>query len=137
MICGPGDSMYLHLISSGGGFLGGVSMLLYMRPSGVADGLRRVVISTVAGALLASTVAEKGFGADTPELVASAAFLVGFTAWSLLGATARFFESRKDTDIIGMMKSYTEVSRPSYGGYVPPRPAEPTPKRNQIDNPDG
>lgn len=137
MICAPTDPLYLHLISSGGGLLGGVSMMVYMRPNGVGEGLRRILISTVAGGLLASTVAHKVFGSESPELVASAAFLIGFSAWSLLGAIARFFENRKEDDIVSMVKSYNEVSRPSYGGYTPYKPVEPLPKKNQIDNPDG
>lgn len=134
MVCFvPDTHVYQQLIAAGGGLLGGLSMLVYMRPHNVADGLRRVVVSTVAAALLATLVAEKVFGGKEPELLASAAFLIGFSAWSILGATARFFENRKDDDIVGMMKSYNEVSRPSYGGYTRP---EPTPRHNQIDNPD-
>jgi hypothetical protein len=138
MIClAPDTHVYQQLIAAGGGFLGGLSMLVYMRPRSVADGVRRVVVSTVASALLATLIAEKLFGSKEPELVVASAFLIGFSAWSILGATARFFENRKDDDIVGMMKSYNEVSRPSYGGYTPGKPVEPMPRKSQIDNPDG
>lgn len=127
MICAPTDPMYLHLISAGGGLLGGISMMVYMRPSSLGEGLRRILISTVAGGLLASTVAHKFFGSEAPELVASTAFLLGFTAWSLLGSIAKFFENRKDDDILAMVRSYKDVDK-----------AEgPLPRKNQIDNPDG
>lgn len=127
MICGMTDPMYLHLISAGGGLLGGVSMMVYMRPSGLGDGMRRILVSTVSAGLLAGTVAHKALGSDTPELIASSAFLIGFSAWSLLGAIARFFENRKDEDIVELVKSYKDVGKTE----------EPLPRKHQIDNPDG
>lgn len=133
MICAPTDPIYLHIVTSGGGFLGGLSMLVYMRPRTVREGFSRILVSTVAASLLAALLSEKLFGDETPELMGAAAFLIGFSAWSLLGAVARFFETRQGDDIVSMLKSYQEVSRPSFGGAR----TEPTPRQKQIDNPDG
>jgi hypothetical protein len=135
MGCTPTDPIYLHIVAGSGGFLGGLSMLVYMRPSGMSDGFRRLVLSTVAGSLLAGVMAEKLFGGKEPELIAASAFLIGFTAWSLLGAVAKFFENRQQDDILTMLKSYNEAkdTRPSYYS----KPAEPLPRKAQIDNPDG
>jgi hypothetical protein len=137
MICALNEPLYLHLISFGGGLLGGISMLVYMRANGVADGLRRILISSVSSGLLASTMASKIFGSEAPELVAACAFVLGFVAWNLLGAIAQFFENRKGDDIMSMLKTYKDTNRPSYGGgYEPNKVIEPIARKNQIDNPD-
>lgn len=124
----------LHLISFTGGFLGGLSMIVYMRPTSITDGIRRLLISTVASVLLSEFVAEKLFGAKDPELVMAAAFLIGFVAWNVLGAFARFFENRQGDDIIGMLRSAKETMTPSYPSYRPP--IMPMPRKDQIDSPE-
>ena len=131
MVCAPMDPVYQHLIASGGGLLGGLSMMVYMRPSGLSEGVKRVTVSTVAGALLAGLLAQKAFGSETPELVAAAAFLIGFSAWSLLGAVAKFFENRQGDDIVEIVKSYKTVD----DGSSHIEPSKPLPRKDQIDNP--
>lgn len=130
----------VELISAVGGFLGGLSVLIYMRPANTMDGVRRVVISVVASVLGSSAIAFKVFGAKDPEYVMMVAFLIGFCAWSLLGAIAKFFEGQKHQDIVGMLKSFNGANRPEYGGgggfYRATTPAQPMPKHEQIDNPD-
>lgn len=136
LTCVPGVDGLL-LISAAGGFLGGISIIAYMPPHTLFDGIRRVVISTIASSLLAEFVAEKAFNSKDPELVMAAAFLVGFVAWNVLGATARFFESRQHEDIVGMLKSAKESITPSYGqSSYKPTVTTPIPRKDQIDNPD-
>ena len=107
-ICGA--NLYGHgtaLIAATGGFLGGTSMMLYMRPASVADGLRRVVISVIAALLLTRMATEQIFDSAeaTSEISMGVAFGLGFLSWSLLGAVAKFFERRQDQDIFGLIKT--------------------------------
>lgn len=143
MMCLAPDSMTgIHLVSAAGGFLGGMSILVYMKPSNLTDALRRIVVGTVAAVFGAEALADKLFGSKDPEYLMMTAFAIGFCAWSLLGAVAKFFEGRQDQDILQMAKSVTEVARPSpYGGYgksypTSNAPVVPTPRREQIDSPD-
>jgi hypothetical protein len=137
MTCLPSVVDGLLIISCAGGFLGGLSMIVYMRPSSAMDGIRRVVVSTIAGALMAEFTATKLFGSKEPELVMASAFLIGFMAWNVLGATAKFFENRQHEDIVGMLKSAKETMTPSYGqSYYKPTSTQPMPRKDQIDAPE-
>lgn len=95
----------VKLLSSTGGLLGGSSMLLYMRPAGVVDAIRRCVVSVVSAAMLTVPVADKLFDQTGSEIIMGTAFAIGFVAWSMLGAVAKFFEKREGQDIVQMAKS--------------------------------
>jgi hypothetical protein len=95
----------VKLLSSTGGFLGGSSMLLYMRPSSFADAIRRCLVSVVAAAMLTVPIADKVFSSSSSEIIMGTAFAIGFVAWSMLGAVAKFFEKREGQDIVQMAKS--------------------------------
>lgn len=112
-----------------GGFLGGTSMLFYMKPLSTNDAIRRVVISTLSAAMLTGIVAKEIFNADSPEIMMGTAFGIGFIAWSLLGAVAKFFDGRQNQDIVQMMKAVNEVRTPPTPSYYTPRP-------HHVDNPD-
>lgn len=86
-----------------GGFLGGTSMMLYMRPASIADALRRIVVSVVLAAMVAEPVAERIFSKLNSEVVMGTSFVLGFIAWSILGAIAKFFEARQGDDIVQMV----------------------------------
>ena len=95
----------VKVLSSTGGFLGGSSMLLYMRPANIGDAVRRCVVSVVAAAMLTGPVADKLFDQTGSEILMGVGFGIGFVAWSLLGAVAKFFEVRQGQDIVQMAKA--------------------------------
>ena len=95
----------VKLLSSTGGFLGGSSMMLYMRPANIGDAARRCVVSVVAAAMLTVPVADKIFDQAGSEILMGVGFGIGFVAWSLLGAVAKFFENRNGQDIVQMAKA--------------------------------
>lgn len=133
-ICGA--NLYGHgaaLIAATGGFLGGTSMMLYMRPSSLGDAARRVLISVVSGVLLARVVADQLLGSKESEVVLGVAFALGFLAWSLLGAIARYFDDRKEANIITMLQDYRSVGSP--GASININRA-PMPRPHHIDSPD-
>lgn len=121
----------VKLLSSTGGLLGGSSMLLYMRPVDIADAIRRCVVSVVAAAMLTVPIASKMFDQTGSEIIMGVGFGIGFIAWSLLGAVAKFFDARQGQDVVQMMKAVNEVRTPSVQPYYPP-----IVQTRQIDNPD-
>lgn len=93
-----------RILSAVGGVLGGTSMLMYMRPANPTQALARVSVSAISAVMLSSIVAMKLFSDTASETVMGCAFVIGFVAWSILGAVAKFFDGRKDKDIVEMLR---------------------------------
>lgn len=101
------------LISAIGGFLGGASLLVFMKPNSVKDGLIRIGVSTAAATMLAPILAVKIFDATADadsQIVMGCAFGVGFVAWNILGAIAQFFQARQGQDIAQLAKDATDIT---------------------------
>lgn len=97
-------------MSAAGGFLGGTSLMAYMRPSGIRDALTRIGVSTVAAFMTAPVVTEKLLGKeDNIQILAGVAFCIGFVAWNILGAVAVFFERRQGQDVVQIVKGIKET----------------------------
>lgn len=106
------------VISAIGGFLGGGSLMVFMQPKDVKDGVIRVGVSTVSAVLLAPLAAVRIFDAkaDTDsQIVMGCAFGVGFIAWNVLGGIAQFFQARQGQDIVTLAKDATNLTKPSGG----------------------
>lgn len=95
-------------VSAAGGFLGGTSLLVYMKPKDLKDALMRVGVSTIAALMATPAISLKLLDNETPEVLGGVAFGVGFIAWNVLGAVAQFFESRKGQDIKEIVKGATD-----------------------------
>lgn len=121
----------VKVLSAVGGFLGGTSMLMYMRPVDMTDAIRRMVISVLSAVMLTGLAAKEMFSVTGPEIIMGTAFCIGFIAWSLLGAVAKFFEGRQNQDIVQMMKAVNEARSPSVQPYYPPMV-----QSHHVDNPD-
>jgi len=91
-------------VSAAGGFLGGSSLLVYMKPSGIKDALMRVAVTTIAATMTAPAISLKLLDNDSPEVLGGVAFGVGFIAWNVLGAIAQFFANRQGQDIKELVK---------------------------------
>ena len=94
----------VKLISAIGGFLGGTSILVYMPAKDWADAIKRVGVSIVAATMLSVPLAGKLFDDVNNENLMGTAFVVGFAAWFLLGAIAKFFENKQGKDILQLTK---------------------------------
>lgn len=102
------------LISAIGGFLGGVSLLVYVRPNSLQDGFLRVGVSVASAVMLAPVAAAKLFDAtaDTDsQILMGCGFGVGFVAWNVLGAIAQFFAARQGKDIVALAKDATNINQ--------------------------
>ena len=95
-----------HFASAGSAFLGGTSMMVYMQPSSIREAVVRILVSVGAGVTLAPALTTKLF--DDPvtdyRVIAGVSFGIGFVAWSVLGAVARYFEHRKGQDAMELVK---------------------------------
>ena len=130
--CPPELGDTSRIIATTGGFLGGSSMLLYMRPKNIPDAIVRIVVAVIAAAMLSDVLAEKLFGESTSQAIMGTAFVIGFTAWNVLGATAKFFENRQNADIVDMAKDVNSArTPPNPYTYNPPPPVS-----RAIDNPE-
>ncbi len=94
----------VKLISAIGGFMGGTSILLYMPARDWIDALKRVGVSVIAATMLSVPIAGKLFDSVNNENLMGTAFIVGFAAWFLLGALAKFFENRQGQDLLQITK---------------------------------
>lgn len=91
-------------ISAAGGFLGGSSLLVYMKPKDLKDALLRVGVTTIAATMVTPAISLKLLDNDNPEVLGGVAFGVGFVAWNVLGAVAQFFANRQGQDIKQLVK---------------------------------
>ena len=98
------SALIIKAVSAAGGFLGGSSLLVYMRPSGIKDAILRVAVTTIAATMTAPAISLKLLDNDTPEVLGGVAFGIGFIAWNVLGAVAQFFENRQGKDIAQIIK---------------------------------
>lgn len=91
-------------ISAAGGFLGGSSLLVYIKPTSLKEALLRVGVTTIAAVMITPAVSLKFLDTEAPEVLGGVAFGIGFIAWNVLGAVAVFFQNRQGQDIKQIIK---------------------------------
>lgn len=100
----PINDIVVKAVSAAGGFLGGSSLLVYMRPKDAKEAAIRVAVTTVTALMTAPAISLKLLDNTTPEVLGGVAFGIGFIAWNVLGAIAQFFENRQGKDIVQIVK---------------------------------
>ena len=111
-----------------GGFCGGLAMFVYIQPKSLPDAFVRIVVSIMVSNMLTQLLGSYITHGQTPSELWGVAFLLGFSAWSVFGAMARFFARREEHDIVELARDVKQVS-----GDV--RAPAPTASKN-IDSPD-
>lgn len=91
-------------ISAAGGFLGGSSLLVYIKPTSLKEALMRVGVTTICAIMTAPAISLKFLDTEAPEVLGGVAFGIGFIAWNVLGAIAVFFQNRQGQDIKQIIK---------------------------------
>lgn len=91
-------------VSAAGGFLGGSSLLVYMKPKTLQEAVIRVGVTTITALMVSPAISLKLLDSQAPEVLAGVGFGVGFISWNVLGAIAVFFQQRQGQDITQMVK---------------------------------
>lgn len=93
-----------------GGFCGGLAMFVYVQPQSLPDAFVRIVVSIMVANMLTQLVGSFMTKHESTSELWGVAFLLGFTAWSIFGAFARFFAKRQEYDIVDMARDVKGVS---------------------------
>lgn len=117
----------LHFLTVMGGFWGGVCMFVYMRPENIPDAFVRLTVAIMVSNMLTQLVGAYITRNQSTGELWGVSFLLGFSAWSVFGAMARFFAKRQGHDIVDMARDVKKVS-----GDV----KLPDPPSRKIDSPD-
>jgi hypothetical protein len=93
------------IASSLGGLFGGAGMMSFIRPKTIGDAFIRGGVSTGSALIFADpAVAMLGIaGGWESQLMAGA--VIGFVAYSVLGAIANFFRKTENADIFEMVEA--------------------------------
>jgi hypothetical protein len=105
------------IASACGGLFGGLAVMAYMKPMSILDASIRGGISTGAAIIGATLLMDVAHWPDIIEYHAIAGAVIGFSAWSVLGACARVFikVEKNNLDVIQVasaMNNLEEVMKP-------------------------
>lgn len=113
-----GSYLTQKLTAALGGLIGGASIMSYIRPHSIGEAFARGGTSTGAAIIFAGPCL---FALGLPtgwEMQLVSGFVIGFVAYSVLGAVANFLDRHKDKDI-------TELVKVARGDVEPePKPEE-------------
>jgi hypothetical protein len=88
-----------------GGLIGGASIMSYIRPHSVGEAFTRGGTSTGAAIIFAGPSLQ-ALGLQTGwEMQLVSGFVIGFSAYSVLGAVANFLERHKSKDIVDLVRA--------------------------------
>lgn len=99
------------VVGAVGGLLGGVAMIMLSKEGPKYRTPCRLIVSAMVGGLGANILLERILHEPIHGVTMAAGFALGFVAWFLLGATARFFERREDKDIVEIVKDARDATK--------------------------
>jgi hypothetical protein len=109
-----------------GGFCGGLAMFVYIQPKSIPDAFVRIVVAIMVSNMLTQLLGSYITHNQSPSELWGVSFLLGFSAWSVFGAMARFFAKREGHDIVEMARDVKGVS----GDVKMPE------QKSKVDSPD-
>ena len=93
-----------------GGLCGGLAMFVYIQPKSTPDAFVRIVVSIMVSNMLTQLIGSLITHSQSPSELWGVSFLLGFSAWSVFGAFARFFAKREGHDIVEMARDARSVT---------------------------
>lgn len=100
--------MYLlaKAASALGGLLGGLTMMVYIKPHSITDAALRGGISTGTGIIFSQPLIEWLKVTNSIEFFTLFGFIIGFLSWSVLALVAKFFikAEKENKDIVDVAK---------------------------------
>lgn len=97
----PDPSSYItaKVAAAIGGLLGGAGMMSFIKPNSIGEAFARGGVSTGTAIIFSNPVIVWLGAPDNWEMQLMAGGVIGFVAYSLLGAVANFFHKNKGDDI--------------------------------------
>lgn len=96
----PGSYVTAKIASAIGGLFGGMSIMTFIKPRSISEAFARGGISTGAAIIFATPVLTALNLPPNWEMQLMSGGVIGFLAYSVLGATARFLAKNQNDDII-------------------------------------
>lgn len=96
----PGSYVTAKIASAIGGLLGGMSIMTFIRPRTISEAFARGGVSTGAAIIFATPVLTALSLPTNWEMQLMSGGIIGFLAYSVLGATARFLAKNQNDDIV-------------------------------------
>lgn len=112
-----------------GGLVGGASIMSYIRPHSIGEAFARGGTSTGAAIIFAGPLLQVLRLPTGWEMQLVSGFVIGFVAYSLLGAVANFLDRHQESDI-------TEMVRAARGDIEPktkPEPRKPRKSKGRAE----
>ena len=88
------------IASAIGGLVGGFTMMSYIKPKTINEAFTRGAVSCGSAIIFAVPIMQIFNAAENWQMQLMFGALVGFVSYSVLGASARFFEKTKEYDIV-------------------------------------
>ena len=106
------------IASALGGLFGGLAVMAYMKPISILDATIRGGISTGTAIIGSTLLMDAMSWPDMVEYYAIAGAVIGFSAWSVLGACARVFikveKNKLDAiEVVSAMNNLDEAIKPA------------------------
>ena len=106
------------IASALGGLFGGLAVMAYMKPISILDATIRGGISTGTAIIGSTLLMDVMSWPDIVEYYAIAGAVIGFSAWSVLGACARVFikveKNKLDAiEVVSAMNNLDEAIKPA------------------------
>jgi len=91
------------IASAIGGLFGGFMLMTFIKPKTINESFTRGAVSTGSAIIFADPVLQITNAPQNWELQIMSGAVIGFVAYSVLGAVARFFDRNADSDIVDMV----------------------------------
>lgn len=114
----PGSYITAKIASAIGGLLGGMSIMTFIKPRTISEAFARGGVSTGAAIIFATPVLTALSLPTHWEMQLMSGGIIGFLAYSVLGAVARFLVKTQDDDIVEIAQKvrgnqpYSEHKKP-------------------------
>lgn len=96
----PSSYVTAKIASAIGGLFGGMSIMTFIKPRTISEAFARGGISTGAAIIFATPVLTALSLPTNWEMQLMSGGIIGFLAYSILGATARFLVKNQEDDIV-------------------------------------
>lgn len=107
----PVSYIATKLASAVGGFFGGAAIMTFIKPKTITEAFVRGAISTGSAIIFADPLLETFSIQSNLNFQLAAGAIVGFIAYSVLGAVANFFKKNEKDDIVSLVKKAKGIKK--------------------------